>query len=75
MKAFQGKPVFPRRWKEDLENCVNIFNTLATICEVIPEDKFRAIPVTLKADALNYFANNSAKCADFEEAIGLLRAW
>ena len=75
MKAFQGKPTFSGSWEEDLDNCINIFNTLATMCEVTDADKLKAIPVMLKGDALNYYANNSSPCTHFDDAMSMLRKW
>lgn len=58
-----------------MENCINVFETLASMCEVTEEDKLRAIPVMIKGDALNYFANNSKSCGTFDDAMRILRSW
>ena len=75
MKAFQGKQTFSGCWEEDLDNCINVYNTLALMCEVTPQDKMKAIPVMLTGDALNYYANNSKSCSTFDNAISMLRKW
>lgn len=75
MKSYYDKPVFLGHWEEDLDGCINVFNTMAEMCEVSPREKLRAIPVTLTDDALNLYANNSRSCKSFEEAIDLLRSW
>ena len=75
MRAFQGKQTFSGSWEEDLDCCINIFNTLAVMCEVSMEDKLKAIPVMLTGDALNYYANNASSCIDFDQAMCMLRKW
>lgn len=55
MKAYHGKPMFTGHWEEDLDGCLNVFNTLSAMCEITPKQKHRALPVMLKGDALNYF--------------------
>lgn len=45
------------------------------MCEVNPQDKLRAVPIMLKADALNYYANTCSRCKDFEEVMDLLKEW
>lgn len=54
MKAFIGKPTFSGSWEEELENVINVYNTLALIFEVTEEDKLKAVQVMLKGDVLSY---------------------
>ena len=75
MRAFVGKPTFSGNWDEDLDNCLNIFNTLAVMCEVTEHEKLKAIPIMLTGDALNYFSNNSRACNSFDDAMKTLREW
>lgn len=34
MRAFAGKTTFKGNWDEDLANTIDVFNTLAGMCEV-----------------------------------------
>lgn len=75
MRAFKNKSIFGGNWDENLDNCIKIFNTMAEMCEVLDEEKLNAIPVILKNEALNYYANHIKGCRNFEEALILLRNW
>lgn len=75
MKAFVGKPTFSGSWEEDLDNCINVFNTLSSMSEISSEEKLKAVPVMLGGDALSFFANNSSTCESFQGAMELLRNW
>lgn len=76
MKAFQGKPPFSGSWEEDFDNVISVLNTLrscqADMCEITSEEKFKAIPVMLQGDTLNFFSNHAHSNATFEESMDLL---
>ena len=48
---------------------------MAAMCEVTSDDKLKEIPVMLKGDALNYYANNASTCLHFDEAMSILHKW
>lgn len=75
MKSFIGKLTISGSWEEDLDNVLSIFNTLATMCKVAPDEKLKAIQIMQKGDALSYFSSKINLCATFDDAIELLRNW
>lgn len=75
MRAFNNKSQFSGGWDEDLDNTIGVFSTLATMCQLTPEEKVMAIPVMLAGDALSYYSNQAREEDTFESAMGALRAW
>lgn len=49
-----GKHTFSGSLEEDLDNCINIFNTLETLCKITLEEKLKSVPIMLTDDALNF---------------------
>lgn len=43
------------------------------MCDINEQDKLRVVPIMLKGDAMNYYANNSASCNSFDDAMKILR--
>lgn len=75
MRALIGKPSFSGSWEEDLDNCICVFDTLSTMCEMTETEKLKSVPIMLSGDALNYYASNSKNCKTYEEATQTLRSW
>lgn len=75
IKAFSSKETFSGAWEEDLDNSINIFETLAIMCELNEEEKLKSIPVMLRGDALSFYATNVKKSKSYDEAMNLLRKW
>lgn len=75
MKAFIGKQTFSGEWDDDLDNCLNIFETLARMCKVIKPEMFQSMPIMLSGDALSYFSNKLDMCSTYDEGKKLLREW
>lgn len=75
MKAYNGKTTFAGGWDEDLDNCLDIFFTLANMCELTDAERLKSLPVMLSGDALTYFSNHASKCTTFDSATSLLRKW
>lgn len=73
MLAFVGKPTFFGEWNEDLHNCIKIFITLATMCEVDDANKLKIFPVILTGDERNYFENHAMGSDHLDDAMRTLR--
>lgn len=48
---------------------------MAAMCEVSQLERLRAVPIIMKGDALNYYANNCSDCRTFDDAMKLLKEW
>lgn len=75
MNSFIGEPTFSGSWEEDLDNCINIINTLAAMCEISEHEKLKSVPVIPTGDALNFYANNVAGCRNFDGAMIKMCEW
>lgn len=73
IRAFNGKPTFSGSWEEDLDCCLNFYDTLSAMCEMIAEEKLKWIPVMLAGDAHNYYADKISTCHEFDETITMLQ--
>lgn len=73
IRAFVGKTTFSGNWDEYLDNCFIISYTLAFVCELREQEKYKRIPIILAGNALNYFSNNTKNFHDFDGAMKMLR--
>lgn len=58
LKAFIGKPQFSGGYDQDVDNCFQVFETLASMCQVRDEEKRRTLRIMLTGDALSLSQGN-----------------
>lgn len=76
MKAFKVKLQFYGSYYEDLDECIDVFDTLAEIFEVTDEQKRKVIPIIiLKGEALALPSRKVKGSKTNEYAINMLRGW
>lgn len=69
MKAFHSKMKFSGRWDEDLDNTTSVFETMAKMCDVNPEQINTEIPIMLTGDVLSYYSTTLGQCETSDQAI------
>lgn len=75
MKQYYGKSQFGGGCDEDLDNCIQVFETLAKMCSITTEQMVACRPVMLNEDAMNYYRSMMQRCQTYKEAIIQLRRW
>lgn len=75
MKDFIGNTTFSGCWEENLDNCINVFRTLAVMCDIIEYNQLKSVPVMLGGDSWNFYSKQVRFCATFDEAMMKMRDW
>lgn len=73
LKDLLEKEKFSGSWDDDIDNCINIFNTLSTMCKLTPEEKLISIPIILWGESINYYSTHLEYFEDFEAAMRIFR--
>lgn len=56
VRASQSEEKYSGSIDEALEKTIRVFNSLARMCDLNEIEKLQAVPVILKADAVDFFA-------------------
>lgn len=76
MKSLRGKLQFSGSWDEDLNTSIEIFETMAKMCDVKDAQLLQAsFPLILPEDALSYFSQTFEECSSYEVQISELKKW
>lgn len=74
MKAYHGKKTYGGQWSENLNKHLNIYETLALICEINNEEKLRGLPIMLSRHAFDNYSENSSAFESYENEKALLQS-
>lgn len=72
MKEFTGKTEFSGAYEEDLDDTLDVFETMARMCSIKNDEKSQSIPIMLKGDALSLLSRKSNESQTYEERVDML---
>lgn len=65
MRAYQRKTLFSGTWDENFTNCLKIFDTLASMCNLTPQAKLTGMPVMISANAFDFYAEHEGDSTSY----------
>lgn len=74
-KVFKDVHAYSRKLKEELDAGFDYFETLSEMCDLIEEEKKKAIHVILKGNAFRLYVKNKDQVTSYSEGISVLRNW
>ena len=73
MKAYQNKTKFGGEWDDNLQGCLELYESLCKICHLTDEEKTQSIPFMLRHDAMKFYSENVTKNDSYAEVLEKLK--
>lgn len=74
MKAYVGKQQLSGEYDEYLDDCFQVFETVASMCQVTEEEMGRALPIMLRGDAFSLYSAKVDAFPTYKDAKRILRS-
>lgn len=76
ISAFQDLPRYSGRFEDNLEDTIEVFETIADVCDVTSEaQKYKAIPIMLKGPAFRQYSRKKGEVVSYTDGLAKLRDW
>lgn len=75
MNAYYGMKPFKGGWIEDLDNLIQVYETLSNMWKVTTYQMLRSTPVMFSGDAVSFFSSKMRGCTTHNDATAMMRRW
>lgn len=75
IKSFSGRKKYSGLWSENLDETIEVYESMARLCQLTKDEMASALPLTLTGDALSFFTRNYNREKTYHDILTEMKEW